>query len=284
MSRILASKYFCLLLLLLAATQLQARETHLIVLHTNDVHSRIEPHDASSRYAGKGGVLRREVAIRQIRQEAKDCGAQVLLLDAGDFVQGTPYFNLFHGKVEVELMNRLAYDAATLGNHEFDCGIDALAKMLRKADFPIVNCNYDLTDTPLAKMVQPYIVLRKGPLKIGIVAVGVNLQNLVIPSKREGWVYRDAIVQAESCAALLKEQGCDLVVCLSHLGYSSRGACDIELAENSRHIDLIIGGHSHTFLKAPKTFTNLDGRPVLVTQMGKDGIYLGRIDLMIEQK
>lgn len=256
---------------------------HLIILHTNDTHSRIDPIEATaSRNAGKAGVLRRQAAIAQVRQEAKALQAQVLLLDAGDFVQGTPYFNFFHGKVEVEVMNRMRYDAVTLGNHEFDRGVPALAKMLSKADFPVICSNYDLSATDLAGQTLPYLVLRKGALKVGIVSACIKLDNLVMPLNREGLQYMDAIEQADAYAAMLKaQQSCDIVICLSHLGYSSRGLCDIKLAENSRHIDVIIGGHSHTFLKAPKTYYNQDGTVVLIAQAGKDGVYLGRMDLMI---
>lgn len=267
----------------LSAKPSQTDSVRLIVLHTNDIHSRIDAVEKdAARNADKGGALRRDAAVRQIRQEARELGAEVILLDAGDYVQGTPYFNLFHGKLEVDLMNRMAYDAATLGNHEFDRGMEALAKMLKPARFPIVCSNYDLSSTCLAGKTLPYLVVQKGSLKIGIVSANVKLDNLVPASRREGVVYEDPIALADNYAAMLKAQGCHIVICLSHLGYSSYGVCDIKLAENTRHIDLIIGGHSHTFLKAPKLYNNLDDRPVPVTQMGKDGIYLGRVDLMIQ--
>ncbi len=260
----------------------QPDSVHLIILHTNDTHSRIDPIEASAkRYADQGGVLRREAAIRQIRQEAKKKKAQVLLLDAGDYVQGTPYFNYFDGKIEVEMMNRMRYDAVTLGNHEFDRGIDALAKMLSKAKFPVICSNYDLSATALNGKTQPYLILQKASLKIGIVSAGIKLDNLVTSVNRANLVYMDALAQADRYAKFLKEQSCDIVICLSHLGYSSNGLCDIKLAEGSRYIDVIVGGHSHTFLKAPKTYYNKDGRAVLITQMGKDGVYLGRMDLMV---
>lgn len=267
----------------LVYAQRPARDSvHLIILHTNDTHSRIDPiEETASRYADRGGVLRREAAISQIRKEADALQAEVLLLDAGDFVQGTPYFNFFHGKIEVEMMNRMHYDAVTLGNHEFDRGIPALAKMLSKADFPVICSNYDLNATDLAGQTLPYLVLRKGALKVGIVSACIKLDNLVMPVNRENLVYMDAIEQADAYAAMLKEQSCDIVICLSHLGYSSRGICDIKLAENTHHIDVIVGGHSHTFLKAPRTYYNKDGKAVLITQAGKDGVYLGRMDLMV---
>ncbi len=259
---------------------------HLVILHTNDTHSRIDPIETTAaRNAGRGGALRREALIAQIRKEAEKTGAEVLLLDAGDFVQGTPYFNFYHGKVEVEMMNRMGYDAVTLGNHEFDRGIPALAKMLSKADFPVVCSNYDFSATAMSERTLPYLKIKKGDLMVGIVSAGVKLDNLVTPRHREGLQYLDALQQAETYARRLKQEGCDLVVCLSHLGYSSVNAfCDIELAESSSSIDVIIGGHSHTYLKAPRQYTNQTGLPVLVSQMGKDGIYLGRMDLMIKVK
>lgn len=276
---------FLCIICLLPAMALRPDSVHLIILHTNDTHSRIDPIETdASKNPGKGGVLRRGALISQIRAQAKADGAEVLLLDAGDFVQGTPYFNLYHGKVEVEMMNRLGYDAVTLGNHEFDRGIPALAKMLSAARFPIVCSNYVFDGTPMQGLTQPYLKLRKGDLQIGIVSAGIDLKNLITPRNRQGLVHLDAVQQADAYAKRLKEEGCDIVICLSHLGFSSKGLCDIELANNTSYIDVIIGGHSHTYLKAARPYENLQGRQVWVSQMGKDGVYVGRMDMMIKVK
>ncbi|MEZ4985778.1 MAG: metallophosphatase [Saprospiraceae bacterium] len=252
----------------------------LTILHTNDWHSRIEPFpEDGGRNAGMGGAVRRARMIEAIRAES----SQVLLLDAGDIFQGTPYFNLYGGEPEFKLMSAMRYDAATIGNHDFDGGLDNLASQLeRHATFSMLNCNYDLSDSPLHDKVQPWKVFRKGGLKIGVFGVGIELKGLVAPSLYGNIQYRDPIASANATALhLTMEEKCDLVICLSHLGYRYRDekVSDTVLAQASEHIDIIIGGHTHTFLEQPEIIRNREQQPVIVNQVGWGGILLGRLDI-----
>ncbi|MEM1119584.1 MAG: metallophosphatase [Bacteroidota bacterium] len=255
----------------------------LTILHTNDVHSRIEPFPMDdSRNEGKGGAARRASLVKKIRKEADN----LLLLDAGDVFQGTPYYNFFLGELEFKLMSAMKYDAATLGNHDFDLGVEGLDRQLPHANFPFLNANYNFSDTLLEGKVKPYKVFKKGPLKIGVLGVGIELEGLVPPKYYKGIQYLDPIEKANQYALELKKvQKCDLVICLSHLGYKYRGdkVSDIVLAENSRHIDVIIGGHTHTFLKTAESYRNLDKEEVIVNQVGWAGILLGRLDFYFER-
>lgn len=257
----------------------------LTILHTNDQHSRIDPFPMDgSRYQGLGGIAKRASLIRQIREKEE----QVLLLDAGDIFQGTPYFNFFHGEVEIDAMSRLGYDAATIGNHDFDGGIDNLAHQISKADFEMLICNYELKDTPMANHFKPYKIFQKGPLKIGVLGVGIEVKGLV-PKKLYGATrYLDPIQQVNHYATLLKKElGCDYVILLSHLGYKYRSdniISDRKLAPLTRNVDLIIGGHTHTFMDGPETLTNLDDRPIHIHQVGWAGIILGRLDVEFSPK
>ncbi|MDR3351061.1 MAG: metallophosphatase [Prevotellaceae bacterium] len=243
-----------------------AQGKHITILHTNDVHSQVEPDKNNM-----GGMVRMATYIRQVRAAEEN----VLLLSAGDMFQGTPYYNLFSGAVEIELMNAMGYDLACLGNHEFDNGIDSLVKRLQEAKFKIITANYDVSETALRPLVKPYAILEKGGFKIGVVGVGTDLSPVSFGKNWEGIVISDAVEAANTIAKQLKEQHCDLVLCLSHIGYEE----DIKLAENSRNIDLIIGGHSHTFLEKPDIRKNLDGKDVPITQTGGNGKYIGRIDI-----
>lgn len=253
----------------------------LVILHTNDTHSQIET--IRSGY-GKGlaGVDRRAEYFDQVRKENKN----VLVLDAGDWDQGTPYFTVFKGDMEIELMNALGYDAACLGNHEFDNGQEELARRLAMAKFPIVCANYDFSETILAPYVKPYVVIKKGGLKIGIFGLLVNIKSNVSAKARKGLEYKDPIEVTNELAKMLKEEEkCDLVIALSHLGYSAqnpKAASDINLAKNTRNVDIIVGGHSHTFLKSEKIYQNPDGKDVIVLQAGAKGEYVGRLDLKFE--
>ncbi len=252
----------------------------LTILHTNDQHSRIDPFPMDgSRYQGLGGFAKRATLIKKIRQEAD----HVLLLDAGDIFQGTPYFNFFHGEVEIAAMSKMGYDAATIGNHDFDGGIDNLAKQVSKADFEMIISNYHLEDTPMANHFKPYKIFRKGSLKIGVIGVGIEVKGLV-PKKLYGnTVYQDPVAKANHYATLLKhEMGCDYVILLSHLGYkyrTERLISDKRLAPLTRNIDLIIGGHTHTFMEGPDLMTNAEGKPIRIHQVGWAGIILGRLDV-----
>ncbi|WP_221391697.1 metallophosphoesterase [Dyadobacter sp. NIV53] len=250
----------------------------LTILHTNDVHSRIEPFPMDgSRNQGLGGVARRAALIKQIREEQKN----VLLLDAGDVFQGTPYFNLFGGELEMKLMTDMGYDAATMGNHDFDNGIAGFVKQLPHAKFPFLVSNYDFSNTDLKGKTEPYKIFKKQGIKIGIFGLGIELAGLVDKKNYGDIVYQDPIAKANEMAAKLKkEQDCDLVICLSHLGYKYKEekVSDQILAKSTRNIDLIIGGHTHTFMKVPEEILNLDGKATTVNQVGFAGINLGRLD------
>jgi 5'-nucleotidase len=224
-----------------------------------------------------GGYARRMGVINKIRDEEKN----VLLLDAGDFSQGTPYFNFYNGRIEIDALNRMKYDAVTLGNHEFDNGIDTLAAILRNAKFPIVSSNYDVNNTPLKAKVQPFLVLKRFGLRVGIMAINVEPKSLIIESNYRGLIYNDPISTANETAAYLKkEQKCDVIICLSHLGSdaAAKEVNDFQLARETRFIDVIIGGHSHTLLENAKE-TNRDGRKVVIAQVAKSGWYVGKIEL-----
>jgi 5'-nucleotidase len=253
-------------------------EMVITILHTNDVHSRIEafPMDGSKN-AGMGGAAARASLIESIRKE----NPNVLLLDAGDMWQGTPYFNFFDGEVEYKVMNQMKYDAATLGNHDFDIGIEGLAKQLPTAQFSILNANYDFSDTPLKGKIEPYKIFNKGEVKIGVFGIGIELKGLVSENNYGQIKYNDPIKVANDTAALLKKDlGCHLVICLSHLGfkYQSDKVSDEILATSTSNIDLILGGHTHTFFEKPEEYSNSEGKTVLVNQVGWAGIMLGRVD------
>ncbi len=253
----------------------------LTVLHTNDVHSRMEPFERG-KHQGLGGAARRAALVKQIRQQE----ANVLLLDAGDIFQGTPYFNFFEGELEFKLMNTMKYDAATIGNHDFDAGMEALRTQAKAASFPLLNCNYDFSGTLMDGYTKEYQVFQKGPIKIGIFGVGVELDGLVPPALYGKTTYNDPISNANRIATQLKEkEKCHLVICLSHLGnkYESDKVSDQVLAKQSSHIDLIIGGHTHTFLDEPQKVNNKDGNEVLINQVGWAGIMLGRVDFFFRK-
>lgn len=261
----------------------RAEFVRLTILHTNDVHSRVEPFpDDGSRNANRGGASRRAALIKKIRQEQP----HVLLLDCGDMFQGTPYFNYFNGSLEIKLMNAMQYDVATIGNHDFDLGVEQLEKHLIDAEFEMVNGNYILQDSPIYDQVKPYTIRKKGGVKIGIFGVGIELEGLVPKSLYGDIVYQDPIKKAQEIADKLHhEEKCDFIICLSHLGYKYRNnkVSDVVLAESTRHINLILGGHTHTFLEAAVQHQNLDKKPVIINQVGWAGIMLGRLDVVFEK-
>ncbi len=256
--------------------------TTLTVLHTNDVHSRVEPFPMDgSRNQGLGGVARRAALIQEIRKQAD----QVLLLDAGDIFQGTPYFNFYGGEIEMKLMSAMQYDAATIGNHDFDAGLEGLIKQLPHAAFPLINCNYDFRDTPMAGKTIPHKIFQKGPVKVGVIGIGIELKGLVPENLAGATQYLDPVSKANEEAAILKmEKKCDLVICLSHLGYryQENKVSDQVLANNSKNIDIIIGGHTHTFMPKPEIRRNAAGEPVVIHQVGWGGMILGRLDIHFE--
>lgn len=256
----------------------------LTVLHTNDTHSRIDPFPANDpKFAGMGGVAQRLKAIDKIRAEQQ----QVLLLDSGDFFQGTPYFNIFGGEVEIKAMSALKYDAATLGNHDFDNGVDGLSQQLIHANFPILNTNYRLADSALSGKTERYKIFQKGEIKVGVFGVGIELKGLVDERLIKNVYYLNPVQSAnETAEHLKKEENCDLVICLSHLGlkYEDSKISDLKLAEQSKYIDLILGGHTHTFLDEPLIVKNSIQKNMIIAQVGWGGIKLGRIDFLFEKK
>lgn len=254
-------------------------EQSLTILHTNDVHSHLDPFPLNHpKYAGMGGAEARAKLISALRAE----DPELLLLDAGDMFQGTPYYNYFKGVPELKIMNLLGYDAGTLGNHEFDNGTSGLASVIPIAQFPILNCNYGLEGTELKGLIKTHRIFKRKGLRIGVFGVGINLQGLVDRKLSGNIVYHDAHLAAQKISKLLKvDKKCDLVICLSHLGfqYNSNQISDLMLARMTEHIDVIIGGHTHTFLDEPVIETNSIGRKVLVSQAGWAGLRLGKISV-----
>ena len=233
----------------------------ITILHTNDMHSRIEPFSSGS-FKGIGGMAQRSSIINEIRKKEKN----VLLFDAGDIFQGTPYFNFYGGELEFKLMSQMKYDAATLGNHDFDNGLDGLKKQLKHASFPFVCANYDFSRTILKNSFSPYKIFLRDGVKVGVFGIGVELNGLVPKELYKETKYLDPLIEANKISDKLKnKKGCDLIVCLSHLGlmYNSNKVSDLVIAQKSKHIDLIIGGHTHSFLEKPILETNLDGKKVI---------------------
>lgn len=256
----------------------------LTILHTNDVHSRIDPFPMDgSRNQGLGGVARRAALVKKIRSEQPN----VLLLDAGDVFQGTPYFNLYGGELEFTIMSQMGYDASTMGNHDFDNSIAGFVKQLPHANFPFLVSNYDFNNTELRGKTQPYKVFKKQGLKIGVFGVCIELEGLVNKKNYLETVYLDPIAKASEIASRLKNDlHCDFVICLSHLGYKYKEnkVSDQVLAKSTRNIDLIIGGHTHTFMKEPENILNLDGKVTTINQVGFAGINLGRLDYFFDRE
>ena len=262
---------------LLADNRLQ----RLTILHTNDMHSHIHPFQ-SGRNKGLGGMAQRSALIKNIREENKN----VLLLDAGDIFQGTPYFNMYKGELEIKLMSQMNYDAATIGNHDLDNGLVGLKKQLKHANFPFLIANYNFKNTILENTFSPYKIFDKNGIKVGVFGIGIELDGLV-PKKLFGNTkYLDPIKISNKYAKLLKDKHkCDLVICLSHLGfkYKSQKISDLRLAKETKNIDLIIGGHTHTFLKKPMISKNLDDKNIIINQVGWGGINIGKIDFVFQQ-
>lgn len=267
---------------LIAAPDLE-KTIRITILHTNDTHSNIDAFPGNhAKFPNRGGVSRRHEIIRKIRSEEQN----VLLLDAGDIFQGTPYFNRFGGVLEMKLMTHLGYDAATMGNHDFDAGMPGFLKAKQYADFPFLCANYDFSNTVLDGATQPHKIFEKGGVKIGVFGVGVELKGLV-PDVHYGEAkYLDPVGVAQDCADKLRDAGCSLVICLSHLGfeYPTDKISDRKLAQQTRGIDLIIGGHTHTFLEKPAVEYNLSGKPTLINQVGWAGVQLGRVDFYVGKR
>lgn len=266
-----------------ASAQARAATTQLTILHTNDTHSRIDPFPATDpNYGGMGGVARRAAIIRQVRQQQQ----HVLLLDSGDIYQGTPYFNVFGGSLEFQMMSMMQYDAATMGNHDFDIGLEGFHRNLPHAQFPFLTANYDFSNTLLAGKTKPYHIFKKGPLRIGVFGLGIELNGLVnAPLYGETRYLNPFEVATDMARRLRHDHHCHLVICLSHLGYQYKDTqkpSDVRLAQEVSNIDIILGGHTHTFLDAPVAYLNPSGHTVLVAQTGYGGVRLGRIDVLFD--
>ena len=281
-------------LLLTLPLGMQAKKhKHLLILHTNDTQSCIMPLSetlADTLVAGRGGFLRRIAMLKEERQKNPD----LLYFDSGDFCQGSPYYTLFKGDVEIGLMNQMGIDASTIGNHEFDFGLDNMARLFRMANFPIVCSNYDFTGTVLEGLVKPYTIIKRNGVKIGVFALDPEMEGLVSAQNYGGVKYLDPATCANKMVELLKKQKkCDLVICISHLGWddtpqeerarAGRAECDNSAIAKTRGIDLVLGGHSHTYFQELRYITDLDGRQVPVDQNGKHAVYVGRITVDLEK-
>lgn len=260
----------------------QQPASELVILSTSDTHSQVEPLPATSKYGATGGYARRMGLIAEERKAHPD----LLLFDAGDFSQGTPYFNFYHGRVEIDAMNQMGYDAATFGNHEFDNGLDTLAMVVRRAQFPFVCANYDVQGTPLEGLVKPWIVIRKAGLRVGVFGLGVAPDDLISKKNFTGITYLDPLPVINETAALLREQEkCDVVICLSHLGSEGVGVAghekerDFALIPETKGVDLFLSAHTHSMHK--DTLVNAEGKPVLMVQTGKSGIAVGKTTISL---
>lgn len=256
------------------------KDLKLVILHTNDTHSNIDPFpDNHAKYPGMGGVSRRATLIEKVRSEEE----HVLLLDSGDIFQGTPYFNKFKGVLEMKVLSEMHYDVATMGNHDFDIGLEGFKQAKTHANFPFVNANYDFSQTCLKDELSAHKVIKKGRLTIGIFGVGIDFDGLVSKENTGNTIYLDPIAAAQEQVRQLREKKCDLIICLSHLGFEyatePEKISDKVLAASTEGIDLILGGHTHTFLEKPVVLKNKLGNDVIVNQVGYAGLYLGRIDM-----
>lgn len=275
--------YTCLMLML-SLVAIAQDSVQLTILHTSDMHSRVQPIDrkAVGSYAGMGGLLRRTVLVDEQRKEDAD----LLLFDCGDFSQGTPYYNLFKGKVEIEMMNFMHYDAITIGNHEFDFGLENMANLFKQAQFPVVCANYDFTGTILESLVKPYVILERKGLKIGVFGLSPKMEGLVQADKCMGVTFSDPYRKAQEMADLLRnKEHCDLVICLSHLGlqgFTASDCCDEEMVAKTHGIDLILGGHSHTYMDGAQNYLNQQGKTVPILHSGSNGVFVGKMVMTLE--
>ena len=273
------TRYFLVILLALVSLSGQAKKhKQLVILHTNDTHSAILPINAQlpdTMKAGRGGFLRRIAMLKEERAKHPD----LLYFDSGDFFQGSAYFTMFKGDVEVGLMNQMGIDASTIGNHEFDFGLENMARVFKQANFPILCANYDFTGTVMEGICKPWIIIKRNGLKIGVFAVCPKLKGLVSDKNCGGVKYLDpAKVALETATMLKQQQKCDMVICISHLGWNiNRGGDDQYMIQGSRNIDLVLGGHSHTFMAQLEYCNNMDGKPIPVDQNGKSAVFVGRL-------
>lgn len=272
------------LMLTVALTSMAKGGRQLVILHTNDTHSCIFPLSealADTMLAGRGGFIRRIAMLKEERQKHPD----LLYFDSGDFSQGSAYYTMYKGDVEIGLMNEMGIDASTIGNHEFDFGLENMARIFRMANFPIVCSNYDFTGTVVEGTVKRYIVLKRNGIKIGVFALCPKMDGLVDLKKCEGVKYLDPAKVANEMGDLLKNKlKCDLVICISHLGWEKNDDDDNYMIEHSRNVDLVLGGHTHTYMPTLEYVNNLDGKPIPVDQNGKHAIYVGKLVLDMKKK
>ena len=270
--------------LLAGILSVQAQDKQLVVLHTNDTHSTIyplNPNLADTMKAGRGGFIRRIAMLKDERSKNPD----LLLFDSGDFCQGSPYFTLYKGDVEVGLMNLMGYDAGTIGNHEFDFGLETMAKMFRNLNYPIVCSNYDFTGTVVDGLVKDYVILKRGKVKIGVFGLSPKLSGLVSNDNCIGVKYLDPVKEANRVVEILKKKKCDVIICISHLGWmDSYEDGDEYLVSGTRGIDLVLGGHSHTYFETLRYVKNLDGKEIPVDQNGKHALFVGKMVLDLKKK
>lgn len=271
-----------LLAILSLVISVEAGAQDLWIVHTNDTHScvmPINPLSSDTAQADKGGFLRRASFVRQMREEHP----HLLLFDSGDFSQGSAYYNLYKGEVEVSLMNEMKYDAATIGNHEFDFGMDNMKRIFSMAQFPIVCANYDFSGTVLEGLVKPYVILEREGLRIGVFGLSPQMDGLVSAENYKGVKFEDPVSAAERVVGLLRgQEHCDVVICLSHLGWDIEGMDDVEVIPATRDIDVVLGGHSHTYFEHPEIVKNADGKDVICNQMGKNGRFVGVLHLHVD--
>ena len=257
----------------------------ITILHTNDVHSHIDPFPKNDPLnPSGGGVIARANLINLVKKD----NPHTLVLDAGDVFQGTPYFNFFGGELELKLMSKMGYNASTLGNHEFDNGMEKLSKVLKHANFSFLNSNYTLKNTPLENKIKSHEIFNINGIKIGVFGLGIELEGLVEKKLYKGIKYLNPIEISKDISDDLKyNHNCDLIICLSHLGFSyskdKNIMCDLILAKQTKNIDLIIGGHTHTFLDEPVKVKNLENKDVIINQVGCFGINLGKIDFYFSE-
>lgn len=276
-------KHLLISILLAFASVGMAQLKQLVILHTNDTHSTIFPLNvnlADTLKAGRGGFMRRVAMLNEERKKEPE----LLLFDSGDFSQGSPYYTLFKGDVEVGLMNQMRYDAVVIGNHEFDFGLDNMARIFRMAKFPILCANYDFTGTPVEGLVKPYVILKRKGMKIGVFGLSPAMEGLVDTAKCHGVKFLDPIVVAKDMVRTLQQRRCDLIICLSHLGWHVRGVGDNQLIENTEGLDLVLGGHSHSFFEQLQYAKDPSGKNIPVDQNGKHAIFVGKMKLKMTKR
>ena len=262
-----------------------AKSKRITILHTNDTHSHLDTFpQTDAKFPNQGGAAKRATIFNKVKNE----NPNTLILDAGDMFQGTPYFNYYGGELEIKVMNMLQYDAGTLGNHEFDNGVNSLAEQIQKANFDIINANYDFKNTLMDGLTKSYKVFMKDGIKIGVFGLGIKLEGLVNKSEYGETVWNNPIEIAQDVTRILKDDlKCDLIICLSHLGYkfssNSQMISDLDLAAKTKNIDLIIGGHTHTFLEKPTIVLNAEQKEVIVNQVGCYGVRIGQIDFYFDE-